>query len=264
MLVGGAIVLLVVLTAVFAGTLSPHDPEAQSLVARLLPPGSPSYPLGTDALGRDLLSQILFGSRISLDIAVRAVVLSMLIGTALGLASGYYGGVIDSILMRLADAQLAIPYLVLAIAIVATFGAGVVHLLIVMVLGGWVYYARVIRSSTLAMRSMEFVQAATAVGASDARTVVRHILPNLLSSVIVISTLQLGQMILIAATLSFLGLGLPANVPSWGGMAADGEDYLATAWWIATLPGMAIFITTIGSNYLGDGIREALDPKLRI
>jgi peptide/nickel transport system permease protein len=215
-------------------------------------------------LGRDLLSQIVFGSRVSLDIALRAVVLSMLIGTGLGLASGYYGGLVDAVLMRLADAQLAIPYLVLAIAIVAVFGAGIFHLLIVMVLGGWVYYARVVRGSTLAMRSMEFVQAAAAVGASDARTVVRHILPNLLSSVIVISTLQLGQMILIAATLSFLGLGLPANVPSWGGLAADGEDYLATAWWIATLPGMAIFVTTIGSNYLGDGIREALDPKLRV
>jgi len=263
-LVGGAIVLLVALTAVFATVISPHDPQAQSLVARLLPPGSPSYPLGTDALGRDLLSQIVSGSRVSLGIALRAVVFSMLIGTALGLASGYYGGVLDVILMRLADAQLAIPYLVLAIAIVAIFGASIFHLLIVMVLGGWVYYARVVRSSTLSMRSMEFVQAASAVGASDARTIVRHILPNLWSSIIVISTLQLGQMILVAATLSFLGLGLPANVPSWGGLAADGEDYLATAWWIATLPGMAIFVTTIGSNYLGDGIREALDPKLRI
>jgi peptide/nickel transport system permease protein len=256
--------LVVALAAVFAGIASPHDPEAQLLSARLLPPGSPGHPLGTDALGRDLLSQILFGSRVSLAIALRAVALATVIGTALGLASGYYGGLVDIVLMRLADVQLAIPYLVLAIAIVAVFGAGVFHLLIVMVLGGWVYYARVIRSSTLAMRSMEFVQAASAIGASDVRTIVCHLLPNLVSSVVVISTLQLGQMVLIAATLSFLGLGLPANVPSWGGLAADGEDYLATAWWIATLPGMAIFITTIGSNYLGDGIREALDPKLRI
>lgn len=264
MLTGGALVLLVLATAAFAGVVAPYDPDAQSLLARLRPPGSPGYVLGTDALGRDLFSQILFGARVSLDIGIRAVVLSMLLGTGLGLVSGYHGGGLDGLLMRLVDVQLAIPYLVLAIAIVAIFGAGISHLLVVMVLGGWVYYARVVRGSTLAMRAMEFVQSASAAGASDTRIILRHILPNLWSSIIVISTLQVGQMILIAATLSFLGLGLPANVPSWGGLAADGQDYLATAWWIATLPGMAIFVTTIGFNYLGDGIREALDPKLRV
>ncbi|HXX39351.1 MAG TPA: ABC transporter permease [bacterium] len=261
---GAALVGLVLFATACAGLLSPHDPQAQSLVARLRPPGSPGYPLGTDALGRDLLSQILFGSRVSLGIGVWAVVLAMVLGTTVGLISGNYGGALDSLLMRLVDLQLAIPYLVLAISIVAIFGGGVAHLVVVMVLGGWVYYARVIRGSTVALRTMDFVQSASAAGASDVRIMVRHILPNLWSSIIVISTLQVGQMILIAATLSFLGLGLPANVPSWGGLAADGEDYLATAWWIATLPGAAIFVTTIGFNYLGDGIREVLDPKLRI
>ena len=264
---GLLIVSVVVFTALFAPWLAPHDPQAQDIMLRLLPPLSQSpdglFLLGTDALGRDLLSRLIVGSRVSLVVGASAVVVSGAIGIVLGLIAGYEDRYTGRVLMGITDIQLAIPFLVLALAVVAVLGASLFNLIIVLGVTNWVQFARVVRAEVMVLRTREFVVAARALGASPARVVLRHILPNVASSILVISSLLVAKMILFESSLSFLGLGVPPSTPTWGSMIADGRNYIARAWWVAAIPGLAIFVTVVALNLVGDRLRDMLDPKLR-
>lgn len=267
-IVGAVIVLAVLITAILAPLLAGYDPNQQDLTSVLQPPvfagGSTKHLLGTDALGRDLLSRIIFGSRVSLLVGVVAVFVSGLIGLALGAAAGYMGGLVDAAIMRIVDLQLSLPFLVLAIAVMAALGTSLQNVIAVLVINGWVSYARVARAEVLSIREREFIDAARAIGAGTSGIIVRHVLPLLLSPILVIATLQVGYMILTESSLSFLGLGVPITTPTWGGIAADGQDYLTTAWWITTASGFAIFLTVIAINFLGDSLRDVFDPGLNL
>jgi peptide/nickel transport system permease protein len=255
------VLVLFVLVGVFAPWLPWLDPNTQDLTDRLQPPLSPGHPLGTDVLGRDVLSRLLHGTRVSLVVGFAAVGLAGALGVTVGLVSGYFGGWVDTIFMRIVDAWLAFPFLLLAIAIVAIIGPGLRNIVIALVVTGWVIYARLVRGEALSLREREFVLSARGLGASRLSVMVRHILPNLLAPIMVVATLELGVVIVTEASLSFLGLGADASQPSWGNMLADGRAYLTQAWWLATLPGLAIFVVVLAVNIVGDGIRDALDPR---
>jgi ABC-type dipeptide/oligopeptide/nickel transport system permease subunit len=266
-LVGGLILLTVLVGAMFAEYLAPHEPNKQRLIARFKPPfwaegGSMTYPLGTDNVGRDIWSRIIHGSRISLSVGVCAVGVSMLIGVTLGLISGFWGGRVDSIIMALVDIMLAFPQLILAFAMVAVLGPGIGNIILVLGITGWERYARVVRAEVLALREREFVQAARAVGVANLKIIFGHIMPNTFSSVIVMATLQTAQAILAEAALSFLGLGTGRTYPSWGQMISLGRDYISIAWWLSTFPGLAILLTVLAINLVGDRIRDVLDPRV--
>ena len=266
---GVAMLVLVVACAVLAPYLAPHDPKAQDITRRFVPPfwaagGRLDYPLGTDQLGRDLLSRIIWGSRVSLLVGCSAVLVSGSIGSLVGLWAGFRGGWIDAVVTRLADIQLAIPFLVLAITVLAVLGAGLIQLVGVLGVTGWVLYGRVVRGHVLAIRGLDYIEAARALGVPAWRVVLRHVLPNVAPSINVIATLEVGRMILAEASLSFLGLGVQPSVPTWGAIAADGRDYIATAWWVATFPGGAILLTVLAVNYVGDWLRDVADPTLRV
>lgn len=266
---GLVILLLLALCAVFAAQLSPYDPNFVQVVNRLKPPfwlngGSLAHPLGTDSVGRDILSRLIYGARISMLVGVTSVLLSGAIGTALGLIAGYWRGWPDAIIMRLADIQLAFPFILLAIAVLAVLGPGINNLVLVLGVYGWVTYARVVRAQTLSWREKEFVEAARCMGSSSARIMFRHILPNVVGSLIVIASFAMATNVLAEASLSFLGLGAPPNVPSWGAMLAGARDYLQDAWWLATFPGLALMLTILSINVVGDWLRDYLDPRLRI
>lgn len=265
-----AIVVLVsvVLSGVFAPVLAPYGADDQDLSKRLTPPvwaegGSRQYILGTDGLGRDILSRMIYGARISLIVGLAAVLIQGTIGVGLGLVAGYSGRWVDAVIMRVADIQLAIPFMVLAIAVMAVLGGGLRNVVLVLGITGWVSYGRVVRSEVLSIREMDFVESARATGASDLRIILKHILPNVVTSVLVISTLQVARMIIAEAALSYLGLGVQPPNPTWGGMVADGRNWITRAWWISTLPGAAIFVTVLSINILGDSIIDHLDPTLR-
>ncbi|HEY8450640.1 MAG: ABC transporter permease [Micromonosporaceae bacterium] len=256
-----AVLAVFVVVGVFAPLLAPYDPNHQDLSNRLLPPLSDGHVLGTDVLGRDVLSRLIHGTRASLVVGFVAVALSSVIGVAVGLVSGYFGGWIDTVFMRIVDAWLAFPFLLLAIAIVAIIGPGLRNIIIALVITSWVIYARLVRGETLSLREREFVLSARGLGASRLSLMVGHILPNVLAPIMVVATLELGVVIVTEASLSFLGLGADASQPSWGNMLADGRAYLTQAWWLATLPGIAIFVVVLAVNIIGDGIRDALDPR---
>ncbi len=262
--------LLVVVAAVAVGAplICLYDPVKQDLIARLLPPGGIDtagrwHPLGTDPLGRDLWSRVVYGSRISLVVALVAVGIADVIGTVVGLLAGYYRGIVGSVLMRAVDIILAIPFLLLAVATVAVAGPGFENLILVLGLTRWPRYARVAYGQTLSTREAEYVQATRALGAADGRILLRHVLPNIVPWLVVVGTLEVGTMIVFEASLSFLGLGVQPPQPSWGGILADGRNYLATAWWQTTFPGFAILITVLGANFLGDGVRDWMDPRAK-
>jgi len=264
---GGVILLVVFGSAILADYLAPHEPNKQRLVARFKPPvwapgGSPTYLLGTDNVGRDILSRIIHGSRISLVVGFAAVGVSMLIGVTLGLLSGFLGGRVDATIMALVDIMLALPQLILAFAMVAVLGQGIGNIIFVLGLTGWERYARVVRAEVLALREREFVQAARAIGVPTPKIIFGHIMPNTFSSVIVMATLQTAQAILAEAALSFLGLGTGRTYPSWGQMIALGRDYINIAWWLSTFPGLAILLTVLAINLIGDRIRDVLDPRM--
>ncbi len=265
--VGGLILVVVVLACVAAPALAPANPTATIFSARLKPPiglgGTPVHPLGTDNLGRDILARVLFGGRISLSLATGAVVLAGIVGVILGLLAGYVGGTIDDLIMRLADIQLSFPVIMLAIAIIAVVGTSEFAIVGVLALSGWVLYARTLRASLLSIRQLEYVEAARALGAGGTRIVVRHILPNALAPILVIASAQFATMVLLETGLSFLGLGVQPPRPSWGNMLSEGRDYLSNAWWLATVPGLAISLVVLGANLFGDGLRDVLDPRLR-
>ncbi|MGE3268900.1 MAG: ABC transporter permease [Chloroflexota bacterium] len=264
-LVGLSILAVVVLAAIFAPLIAPHDPNDQDVARRLRPPfeaGSP-YILGTDQVGRDVLSRIIFGTRVALLVGLSAVALSGAIGISLGLLSGFYGGWVDDLIGWVSNVELAFPFVLLAIAVVAVIGANLFNLIVVLSIVAWVTYARIVRAETLAVRDLEFVLAARTTGVRDVRILFRHILPNVLTPVIVIATFEVARMIISEASLSFLGLGVEPRIPSWGSMLADGRQYLATAWWIATFPGLGIMLTVLAINLVGDWLRDVLDPRLQ-
>ena len=259
---GLLIVLLVAATALLSPQLAPKNPEAISLMARLTPP-SDGYPLGADAIGRDVLSRIIFGSRISLTVGVVSVAIAALVGTLVGLIAGYFGGVLDVVLMRLADIQLAFPFILLAITVIAVIGPGLWKLIFVMAVTQWVQYARIVRGQVLMLKERDYVQAATGLGAGHGRILVQHLLLNALTPITVLVPLNIANNILLESGLTFLGLGVDPTIPSWGGMLADGRTYIETAWWVSTYPGLAIALTVLGFNLLGDWLRDRFDPKLR-
>ena len=264
-----ALVLLgLVVAAIFAPWLAPYDPQGGSILDNLLAPslagaGSPPHLLGTDSLGRDVLSGVIYGSRVSLIVGLAAVAGAGLIGTMIGLVAGYFRGWVDEILMRLVDVQMAFPFIILAITIMFILGRGLTNVIVVLIVTSWPLYARVIRAETLRLRDSEFVIAARVVGAGRLRIVFRHILPNAFTPLLVVATFAVPQMIIFEAGMSFLGVGMPAQVVSWGTLVADGRAYLDQAWWITTYPGLAIMLTVLSINLLGDWLRDRLDPRLR-
>ena len=266
-LAGALILLCVIGAAVFANYVSPHEPARQSLIRRFTPPvwaqgGNAAYPLGTDQVGRDILSRIIYGARISLIVGVAAVVVSLLVGVSLGLLSGFLGGRVDTAIMTVVDVTLSFPQLLLALAFVAALGPSLVTIIVVLGLTGWERYTRVVRAEVLALREKDFVEAARAMGAGPTRMLVRHLLPNTFSSIIVMSTLQVAQAILQEAALSFLGVGTGSAYPTWGQMIALGRDFVSVAWWLPTFPGLAILLTVLAINLVGDRLRDALDPRI--
>lgn len=268
-LLGGTIVTLYVLAALLAPYITTHDPVRGNLRQRLVPPvwqegGEWSHPLGTDAQGRDLLTRIIYGSRISLAVGVLAVSVSALIGTALGAITGYYRGRLDDIVSRFADLLLSFPYLIFAIGVMAFMGPGFVNLILALTFKGWVEYFRLVRGALFSEKSQEYVEAARVAGQSHTAIIVREILPNIIHSVFVLGTLRMGDLIIMEASLSFLGLGLPARIPAWGSMVAAGRDHMLSAWWVSTVPGIAIVILVLSINVFGEGLRDILDPRLRI
>jgi peptide/nickel transport system permease protein len=264
---GLIMVLGVIFCAVFAPVISPHDPILQDVEKRLIPPvgqegADANYLLGTDQLGRDIVSRLIYGARISIVVSVSAVALSAVLGTLIGLFSGFYGGKVDNIFMRIADVQLAFPFILLAIAIIAVLGPDLQNIIITMAITGWVIYARVVRAEVLSLREKEFITSVKALGGSNGRIIFRHLFPNVVPPIIVIVTLEMARMIIMEAALSFLGLGIQPPTPTWGGMLADGRVYLVTSWWLATFPGLVIMLVVLGINLLGNWLRDMLDPRL--
>jgi peptide/nickel transport system permease protein len=264
----GVVILAVVIGAAIAAPwVAPHDPAKQSLIRRFTPPmwqpgGNPAYPLGTDQVGRDILSRIIHGARISLVVGVSAVVVSLVVGVLFGLLSGFVGGRVDTVIMTVVDITLSFPQLLLALAFVAALGPSLLTIIVVLGLTGWERYARVIRAEVLAMREKDFIEAGRAMGVSGPRMLLVHVLPNTVSSIIVMSTLQVAQAILQEAALSFLGVGSGRAYPTWGQMIALGRDFVSVAWWLPTFPGLAILLTVLAINLVGDRLRDALDPRV--
>jgi ABC-type dipeptide/oligopeptide/nickel transport system permease subunit len=263
------VVLTIVATAVFAPWIAPYDPIAVNIRHRLAPPawmegGTPQHLLGTDPIGRDLLSRVLWGGRVSLVVGVAAVVVSSTIGVLLGLAAGYFGRKLDWTIMTVVNVMLTFPFVLLALAVIAVLGPSLPNMIIVLGVADWPLYARVIRAETLAIRERDFIVAGRALGMSHARLVFRQILPNLVSVIVVIATLQVARVIILESFLSFLGLGVQPPTPAWGNMLGEGRVYMLNSWWIATFPGLAIFVTTLAINLVGNGLRDWLDPHMRV
>jgi len=263
--VGGLIVLLLVVVGTGAPVLAPHDPNAQQLRATLQAPqwlGGAHF-LGTDNLGRDVLSRIIYGARVSLLVAFAVVTISGFVGVTLGAVSGYFGGKVDFVIQKLVEVMWAFPPLLLAITILAFLGQGLFNLILALVAQRWIQYCRVVRGQALSLKTRDFVTATRALGASDGIIIRRHILPNLMQISMVIGTFAMASAIISEASLSFLGLGVPPQIPTWGTMLADGRIYISTAWWLALFPGLCIFLTVLGINLLGDALRDILDPRLK-
>ncbi len=268
-LFGAVLLLIIVALALLAPVLDLPDPTRGDLRARLAAPTwegifSPgAHPLGADEVGRDILSRLLHGSRMTLMVASTAVVLGGIVGTILGILAGYKGGLVDRVLMRLVDIQLAVPLMLLALLVVAALGPSIQNVVLVLALTSWIRYARIIRAQVLSLREREFVQSARAIGASTMRIMFLHILPNVMTPALVVGTLELARIIIMDAALSFLGLGVQPPTPSWGRMLADGRVYLSSAWWTVTFPGLAIVLTVLSVNLFGDWLRDYFDPKTR-
>jgi peptide/nickel transport system permease protein len=266
-MLGFAIVAVVVFCAIFAPVISPHNATESNLRARFMPPGytddKGTYLLGTDQLGRDIFSRIIAGSRVSVVVGVMASLIAGTVGVIYGLIAGFVGGWLDSVLMRFVDALLGIPFIILVVSISGIVGAGLGTLILILGLTGWVTYARVIRGEVLKTRSLDYVTAAYAIGQTRLMIMLRHILPNVISSAVVLAATQVGVTILAESSLSFLGLGVKPPEVTWGVMLADGRQYITSAWWMTTYPGVATTITVLGVVFLGDWLRDVLDPKVR-
>lgn len=267
-LVGGILLLFILMTSMWFPFLYPEDPLAQDLLARFTPPvwqegGTWNHILGTDNLGRDVLSRLLYGSRTSLLVGFTAVFVAELVGIVLGLISGYYGGRTDSVIMRIADVFMAYPFMLLTISVIAVLGPSILNLIFVLGISDWVTYARTIRGSVLSLKEKEFVEASRAIGTRDIIIIIRHILPNVVSPLLILGTLRVANIIIWESGLSYLGMGVPPPMPTWGRMLSEGRVYITEAWWLVTLPGLAIMFTILSINLLGDGLRDALDPRLK-
>jgi peptide/nickel transport system permease protein len=262
------LVLFLLIPAIFAPLVAPHDPLKGSLSKRLKPPawadgGSIEYPLGTDKMGRDLLSRMIYGARISLLVSFMAVFVGGSVGTTLGLVSGYFGGKIDTLIMRLVDITLSLPTILLALVLVSALGPSFGTVITVIALIIWARYARQARAETLSVKEQDFVARARVAGASHTRIMMRYIFPNIVNTLVVLATLQVGAIILLESTLSFLGVGIPRPTPAWGVMVADGRELIVTAWWVSMFPGIGIMLTVLSLNLFGDWLRDHLDPKLK-
>ncbi len=264
-----AVMLVIVAAAILAPLIAPHDPLSVNIRHRLAPPlwmdgGTPQHLLGTDQVGRDLLARVIYGGRVSLVIGVSAVLLSSTIGVLLGLTAGYFGERVDWAIMMGVNVLLTFPFVLLALAVIAVLGASLTNMIVVLGVAGWPIYARVIRAETLAIREREFMLAARALGMSHARLIFRQILPNVVSPIVVIATLQVAQVIVLESFLSFLGLGIQPPTPAWGNMLGEGRVYMLNSWWIAAFPGLAIFVTTLAINLMGNALRDWLDPHMKL
>jgi len=262
------IIALFVAAAALAPLVSPGDPYAQSLRNRFKPPvwdqrGTWAHPLGTDRLGRDMLARILYGARVSLAVGALAVLLASSVGAAVGLVAGYYGGRVDAALMRITDATLSFPVILLALILAVTVGPSFLNVVIAISVILWARYARVIRGEVLTLMQLDFIAQARIAGAGAWRIITRHLAPNTLNTLVVLITLQVGYVIIVEAALSFLGAGIPPPTPAWGSMIAEGRDFVTSAWWVSFLPGLAIMLVVLAFNLLGDWLRDTLDPKLR-
>ncbi|MDA0675509.1 MAG: ABC transporter permease [Proteobacteria bacterium] len=268
-LVSAWIVLLFALMAIFAPFLAPHDPYDSDLFRRLQPPawiegGEWAYPLGCDGLGRDILSRAIYGARVSMFIGVAVMLVAASIGMIAGLSAGYLRGSIDIVISRVVDVLLGFPYLILAIGLMAAMGPGLGNIVLALAIKEWVIPCRVVRAETLAAREMEYVEAARALGAARSHIMLREILPNILSPLIVVATFRMATIIIMEASLSFLGLGVQPPVPSWGSMVADGREFMLGAWWVSTLPGVLILALVLAINLASQGLRDAFDPRMRL
>jgi peptide/nickel transport system permease protein len=267
-LIGGLVVLLYILAALFAPQITSHDPSVGDLHDRLIPPaweaaGSSKFPLGTDDQGRDILTRIIFGARISLLVGGLSVVISVLVGGTLGALAGFYRGKLDAIISRFADLLLAFPFLIFALGVMAFMGPGINNLIMALIFKGWVEFFRLVRGEMMSEKTQEYVEAAKVTGLGNLAIIGKEILPNIIQSVFVLGTLRIGEMIIMEASLSFLGLGIPPHIPAWGSMVASGRDLLLVAWWSSTLPGIALMILVLSVNVLGEGLRDILDPRLK-
>jgi peptide/nickel transport system permease protein len=262
---GGTVVLILIIAGGLAPWIAPYDPNQQNLSRTLRPPDwlFGQHVLGTDAVGRDILSRLFYGARVSLVIAVLVVIISGVVGVVLGAISGYFARTVDFLIQKLVEVVWAFPPLLLAIAIMAFLGQGLENLILALVSQRWIAYCRVARGQALSLRTREFVDAARSLGAGHSRIILRHIMPNLFPSAVVIGTFSMASAIISEAALSFLGLGVPPEIPTWGSMLADGRTYISTSWWLALFPGLCIFFTVLGINLLGDGLRDILDPRLK-
>jgi peptide/nickel transport system permease protein len=266
--IAGLVVLIAAVgVAILAPALSPTDPLTNDLLDRLSPPmwstgGTRAHPLGTDTLGRDVLSRLLHGARVSLLVGLTTVLISGAVGVLVGLVGGYYGGWLDDLVMRVGDIQLAFPVLLLGVALLAVLGPGLGNLILVLAISGWITYARIVRGETFSLKQRDFVEAARALGARDLGVIWRHVLPNVWAPIVVVATFSVARMIIAEASLSFLGLGIPAPAPSWGAMLDEGRNYITTGWWLALFPGVAILLVVLGINLVGDWLRDLLDPRL--
>ncbi len=268
-LLGGIVVLAYIVGAIFAPQISPHDPTQGDLRLRLRPPaweegGDPAYLLGTDDQGRDLLTRIIFGARVSLLVGLLSVGISIAVGTGLGALAGYYRGPLDQILSRFADLLLAFPFLIFAIGVMAFLGPGFTNLIMALTFKGWVEFFRLSRGEMMAEKPKEYVEAARVMGLRNTAIIASEVLPNIIQSVFVLGTLRIGFMIIMEASLSFLGLGVQPPTPAWGSMVASGRDYMLSAWWPSTLPGIAILVMVLAINLFGEGLRDILDPRLKV
>jgi ABC-type dipeptide/oligopeptide/nickel transport system permease subunit len=269
LVVGSIVIVLVVAMAVFADYIAPFSPYKQTPEFNLKPPfwQEPSgavHLFGTDALGRDILSRIIYGARVSLVIGAVSVLLAGTIGVVFGLVAGYFGGGVEAVVMRLVDTILSIPFILLAVLAAALFGQSLLGVIAILGFTSWVIYARVVRGTVLSLKEVPYVEAARSIGAGHARTLTRHILPGVWAPIIVVATQQVGAVIIAESSLTFLGLGVPPDIPSWGGMIADGRGYVSLAWWVSTLPGLALMLTVLAVYFFGDGLRDVLDPRLRL
>jgi peptide/nickel transport system permease protein len=267
--IGVIIVLIVIFCALTADIITPCDPGDMDIMNKLKSPvwsenGSWDHVLGTDQLGRDILARLIYGSRITLLVAFCGTLGSIVIGVTLGTVAGYYGKWIDAVIMRIADIQLSFPFTLMAIFIAAVLGSGLGNIILIAAISGWVRYARLVRGEILSIKEIEYIEAIRALGGSDTRIMFRHIVPNVISPVIVLSTLEVAKVVLMEASLSYLGLGVPVTIPTWGRMLSDGRAYIMSAPWLAILPGLLITITVLGVNLMGDWLRDYLDPKLDI
>ena len=267
-LIPTGILLIVVVAGLLGPLAAPYNPEENDLMNSFLPPlwkagGLMAHPLGTDQFGRDVLSRLIVGARISLLVGCMAVFFSGFIGTTVAITAGYLGGKVDAVLMRMTDAMLSMPYLLIGVALAGIMGPGLLNLVLVLAVLGWAAYARIIRSEVLRIKTQDFIVLARITGCSTARILWKHILPNVVNTMIVLATLQLGITIILAASLSFLGMGVPPPTPEWGLMVAEGREFLSSSWWLATLPGLCILLTCLAANLLGDWLSQQLDPKFR-